>query len=271
MNRTSIHHSLLVLSVAMATAWPLSPAVADKGWPHEDVHPKFGLMSRADGPFPADRFTVEDRAQNTCERINLPKPDCTILPDGRTPSACMEVKLLNELDGFNTRPRIAIPFDGKIDLGTVNKKTIFLVSLGDAMIDGVPGCPSARGLGGRNRSGRLGRRDEHAVRRGGGDARAAYALCRVRHPRREGQERRTNRGAEGVQEGDRRRRGRHRGRSGDRGLRGDAPSRGGAGALLRGEASRHRGRQRLHDAERDRGPREGLDARDVLDATTVPG
>jgi len=144
MNRTSIHHSLLVLSVAMATAWPLSPAVADKGWPHEDVHPKFGLMSRADGPFPADRFTVEDRAQNTCERINLPKPDCTILPDGRTPSACMEVKLLNELDGFNTRPRIAIPFDGKIDLGTVNKKTIFLVSLGDAMIDGVPGCPSAR-------------------------------------------------------------------------------------------------------------------------------
>src|SRR5205085_2015758 len=62
MNRTSINHSALVLSVAMATAWPLSPALADKGGtPHErGVHPKFGLATPLDGPFPADRFTIED-------------------------------------------------------------------------------------------------------------------------------------------------------------------------------------------------------------------
>src|SRR5438105_3475855 len=141
MNRTLINHSALVLSVAMATAWPLSPAVADKGGtPHKDgVHPKFGLAAPSDGPFPSDRFTKADPTQNTCEQVNLPMPDSTT-----EPSAHMEVKLLNELDGFNTRPRIAIPFDGEIDLSTVNSDTIFLVSLGDSIIDGVPGCPSAR-------------------------------------------------------------------------------------------------------------------------------
>jgi len=141
MNRTSINHSALVLSVAMATAWPLSPAVADKGGtPHKDaVHPKFGLAAPSDGPFPSDRFTKADPTQNTCEQVNLPMPDSTT-----EPSAHMEVTLLNELDGFNTRPRIAIPFDGEIDLSTVNSDTIFLVSLGDSIIDGVPGCPSAR-------------------------------------------------------------------------------------------------------------------------------
>src|SRR5205823_9450494 len=53
MNRTSINHSALVFSVAMATAWPLSPAVADKGGtPHKDgVHPMFGLAAPSDGPF----------------------------------------------------------------------------------------------------------------------------------------------------------------------------------------------------------------------------
>src|SRR5947208_3609459 len=113
MNRTSINGSALVLSVAMATAWPLSPAVADKsGTPHENgVHPIFGLAAPSDGPFPlprdgpfpSDRFTVADPAQNTCERVNLPMP----VPDCKTatapPSACVETELLNELDGFNTK------------------------------------------------------------------------------------------------------------------------------------------------------------------------
>jgi hypothetical protein len=137
MNRRLINHSAIVLSVAMVAAWPLSPAVADKGGtPHEHgVHPNFGLAAPSDGPFPSDRFTVADKRQNTCERINLPIPDCTTAP-----SACMEIKLLNELDGFNTRPRIAIPFNGDIYLRTVDSTTIFLVSLGDSMIDGVPGC-----------------------------------------------------------------------------------------------------------------------------------
>ncbi len=140
MNRTLINHSALVLSVAMATAWPLSPAVADKGGtPHEDgVHPNFGLAVPSDGPFPSDRFTVEDPAQNTCERVNMPLPDCAA-----ESSTCIELGWVNQLDGFNTRPRIAIPFNGDIDLKTVKSENIFLVSLGDAMIDGAPGCFTA--------------------------------------------------------------------------------------------------------------------------------
>jgi len=114
------------------------------------VEPKFGLTSRTDGPFPADRFTVKDKTQNTCERVNLPMPaDCvandgTIQTQGQHKSTCIETGLINQLDGFNTRPRISIPFDGEIDLRTVNRQTIFLVSLGDSMIGGAPGCLRAR-------------------------------------------------------------------------------------------------------------------------------
>src|SRR2546423_7663763 len=145
MNRTTIDRSAVVLSVAMATAWPLSPARADKGGtPHEDgVHPKFGLTLPTDGPFPADRFTVEDRAQNTCEHLNMPMPidrnghvDCVA-----NKSTCIELGFVNELDGFNTRPRIGIPFDDNIDLKTVKSENIFMVKLGDALIDGAPDCP----------------------------------------------------------------------------------------------------------------------------------
>jgi hypothetical protein len=140
MNRTTIDRATLVLSVAMATAWPLSPAVADKGGtPHEHrVHPNFGLAAPSDGPFPSDRFTVADPAQNTCERVSMPLPDCA-----SEPSTCIELGWVNQLDGFNTRPRISIPFSGDIELKTINKN-IFLVSLGDSMIDGAPGCLRAR-------------------------------------------------------------------------------------------------------------------------------
>ena len=141
MNRTSINHSALVLSVAMATAWPLSPALADKGGtPHKDgVHPIFGLAAPSDGPFPSDRFSIADAAQNTCERVNLPMPaDCVA-----NKSTCIELGLVNQLDGFNNRPRIAIPFNGDIDLSTVKNENIFIVKLGDAVIDGAPDCLTA--------------------------------------------------------------------------------------------------------------------------------
>src|SRR4051812_4485409 len=104
----------LVLSVALATAFPLSRALADKGGtPHEKgVQPIFGLGLPSDGPFPSDRFTVARGTQNTCRQVNLPMPaDCVA-----NKSTCIELGFVNELDGFNTRPRIAIPFDGDIDL-----------------------------------------------------------------------------------------------------------------------------------------------------------
>src|SRR5262249_48881639 len=43
--------------------------------------------------------------------------------------------VLNELDGFNLQPRLSIPFDGPIDVGTVSSRTVFLVNLGST----VPG------------------------------------------------------------------------------------------------------------------------------------
>jgi hypothetical protein len=88
------------------------------------VHPLFNLQSAATSPFPSDRFTIIDARQNTNRRINLPSPDCAT-----NPSDCADVALLNQLDGFNTQPRISIPFDGAIDPNSVSSDTVFLVRL----------------------------------------------------------------------------------------------------------------------------------------------
>ena len=91
-----------------------------------DVHALFDLSSTAASPFPSDRFTVFDFHQRTNLRVNLPLPDCTTHP-----SDCLSTALLNQLDGFNTQPRISIPFDGAIDPASVNSNTVFLVRIGD--------------------------------------------------------------------------------------------------------------------------------------------
>src|SRR5437667_2186862 len=90
-----------------------------------DVHPLFNLKSTTQSPFPSDRFTVPDSRQNTNQRVNLPLPDCATHP-----SDCLDVALLNQLDGFNTSPRISIPFDGAIDPNSVSSDTVFLVRIG---------------------------------------------------------------------------------------------------------------------------------------------
>src|ERR1700682_4891744 len=61
------------------------------------VHPLFNLQSTTQSPFPSDRFTQRDSRQKTKLRVNLPLPDCTTRP-----SDCLDVRLLNQLDGFNT-------------------------------------------------------------------------------------------------------------------------------------------------------------------------
>lgn len=78
-------------------------------------------------PFPSDRFTVADAAQYTALRVALPAPDCTVRV-----SDCADISVINTLDGFNTQPRIAIPFTGNIDPSTVTSDTVFLVRVGDA-------------------------------------------------------------------------------------------------------------------------------------------
>jgi hypothetical protein len=73
-------------------------------------------------PFPSNLLTVDDAAQVTGLRVNLPKPNCAARP-----SDCADVDVLNRLDGFNIQPRISVPFSAPIDLSTVSSRTIFLV------------------------------------------------------------------------------------------------------------------------------------------------
>src|SRR4051812_40029821 len=74
--------------------------------------------------FPTNLLTVADATQATGLRVDLPAPDAT------HPSDAADVKLLNQLDGFNIQPRISIPFSAPIDLSTVSSSTIFLVGGG---------------------------------------------------------------------------------------------------------------------------------------------
>src|SRR6516165_3964609 len=86
------------------------------------VHPVFDLAAPATSAFPSDRFTVADTSQNTGRRVNLPLPDPTThLSDYQ------DTQLLNSLDGFNLQPRLSIPFDGPIDVSTVNSQDTPLV------------------------------------------------------------------------------------------------------------------------------------------------
>ncbi len=50
-------------------------------------------------------------------------PDCAVRQ-----SDCEDVDVINTLDGFNLQPRLSIPFDGTIDVETVNSETVFLIS-----------------------------------------------------------------------------------------------------------------------------------------------
>ncbi len=98
------------------------------------VHALFDLDTPKGGPFPSDRFTVEDRSHITGLRVNLPFPDC----EARV-SDCQDIEVINTLDGFNLQPRLSIPLDGPIDVETVTSETVFLVSLGSTTSRGDRG------------------------------------------------------------------------------------------------------------------------------------
>ncbi len=72
--------------------------------------------------FPSNRFTVPDASQLTGRRIDLPMPEC----GEDTYSACDDVTLLNQLDGFDIQPRVTVPFSGPIQLDSVNSSTVYV-------------------------------------------------------------------------------------------------------------------------------------------------
>src|SRR5215217_2423757 len=86
----------------------------------------FDLGARESGPFPSDRFTVADSSQLTGRRVDLPLPDRVARP-----SDYDDISVINTLDGFNLQPRLSIPFDGPIDVNSVNSKDVFVIRLGD--------------------------------------------------------------------------------------------------------------------------------------------
>ena len=75
------------------------------------------------GPYPSDVLTTPDSTQKTGIRVNLPMPDCN-----SAPSDCQDVELINQLDGFQTAPRIRVTFSAPIDLNTMHH-AIYYVAL----------------------------------------------------------------------------------------------------------------------------------------------
>jgi len=90
---------------------------------------RFDPSDRTVGPFPSDALTVADTAQKTGRRVNLPMPDCATQA-----STCQEFAYLNQLDGFNLRPRVSIRFSGPIHPDTL-RGGVFLVALDNLSTD----------------------------------------------------------------------------------------------------------------------------------------
>jgi len=72
--------------------------------------------------FPNNRFTVRDGSDLTGIRVYLPVPACT----DANYSICDDINLLNLQDGFDTRPRVTIPFSGPINVASVSGDTVFV-------------------------------------------------------------------------------------------------------------------------------------------------
>jgi len=118
---------LAATSLALLLAAPVAASAAG-------VSVRLDFSSPATAPFPSDRYTRVDFTQNTFRRVALPKPDCAVQV-----SDCADVDVINTLDGFNTQPRITVPFTGDIDLSTVSSDTVYLVNLGDTLTGGGVG------------------------------------------------------------------------------------------------------------------------------------
>src|ERR1035438_8820032 len=69
------------------------------------------------GPYPTDMLTTPDSTQKNGAHINLPMPDCTAAP-----TDCQDVQLINQLDGFQTAPRIRGTFSGPIYLRSAERR-----------------------------------------------------------------------------------------------------------------------------------------------------
>jgi hypothetical protein len=75
---------------------------------------------------PSNTFTVADAAQLTGLRVNLPVPAC----GSADYSTCDDLRLLNQQDGFDLRPRVTVPFSGPISIASVSATNFFVAGPG---------------------------------------------------------------------------------------------------------------------------------------------
>jgi hypothetical protein len=92
----------------------------------------FNPASQEVGPFPSNALTIANSSQKTGLQVNLPPPSgCTPLS---TTTQCVNVELLNQLDGFSLNPRITVCFSAVVNVSTLSDG-IFFVPVGK------PGLP----------------------------------------------------------------------------------------------------------------------------------
>ena len=100
-------HTLTRSTVLIATA--ALTLTAGAGTAVAKAPPRPGADSLV-SVFPSDALTVRDPSQATGLRVNLPLPPCA-----QQVSECHSVTLLDQLDGFDIDPRIALRFAGPVD------------------------------------------------------------------------------------------------------------------------------------------------------------
>ncbi len=96
----------LVLAALVAATLPAMPVPAAP----EAAQPAGRVL------FPTNALTVADDSQLTGRRLNFPLPDCTTHP-----SKCDELRLLNQLDGFDLEPRVEVQLEGRPNLGELHR------------------------------------------------------------------------------------------------------------------------------------------------------
>lgn len=84
----------------------------------------FQPSSPSVGPFPTNALTIQASTQKTGLQVNLPSPSgCTPMS---TSSGCVNVELLNQLDGFSVNPRITVCFSGPVNVATLSQGISFV-------------------------------------------------------------------------------------------------------------------------------------------------
>ncbi len=78
--------------------------------------------------FPSDALTVPDARQLTGRRVSLPTAGCGAV------TTCGLVERLNQLDGFDLDPRLALDFDGPVRVGDVVASTTVTPAAGGAAV-----------------------------------------------------------------------------------------------------------------------------------------